>query len=186
MLTGVLPRPAAASYSLLHARVFGRFATVAGVAAVRLFVAINLPPPLRQGVWDAAEPLRRANFPVRWVRPEALHLTLKFLGEVDLSREADLLAALKQAAMGIKPFVLHLEGFGVFPSLGRPRVVWAGCHGPAPLELLQHGVERETEPLGFPVEGRPFQPHLTLGRAERHARPEQFARLAERLDALAF
>ncbi len=153
---------------------------------MRLFIAINFPEPLRQSLWQAAEPLRRASFPVRWVAPDALHLTLKFLGEVAAEREPELLAGMERAARGAKPFALHLGGFGVFPSMSRPRVVWAGCDAPAPLELLQHGVEREMEPLGFALEGRAFQPHLTLGRAERRARPGDFAKLAQRLDALAF
>jgi 2'-5' RNA ligase len=153
---------------------------------VRLFIAVNLPPPVRQGLWQAAEPLRRASLPVRWVSPDALHLTLKFLAEVAAEREPELLAGMERAARGAKPFALHLGGFGVFPSMNRPRVIWAGCDAPAPLELLQHGVEREMEPLGFPLEGRAFQPHLTLGRAERRARPGDFAKLAPRLDALTF
>jgi 2'-5' RNA ligase len=153
---------------------------------VRLFIAVNLPPPLRQSLWQAAEPLRRASLPVRWVAPDALHLTLKFLGEVGAEREPELIAGMERAARGARPFALHLGGFGVFPSMSRPRVVWAGCDAPAPLELLEHGVEREMEQLGFPLEGRAFQPHLTLGRAEHRARPGDFAKLAQRLDALVF
>jgi RNA 2',3'-cyclic 3'-phosphodiesterase len=153
---------------------------------MRLFIAVNFPDTLRQSLWEAAAPLRRGDFPVKWVAPDALHLTLKFLGEVAAEREPELLAGMARAARGAKPFALHLGGFGVFPSMSRPRVVWAGCDAPAPLELLQHGVEREMEPLGFPLEGRAFQPHLTLGRAERRARPGDFAKLAPRLEALAF
>jgi RNA 2',3'-cyclic 3'-phosphodiesterase len=153
---------------------------------MRLFAAINLPDTLRGSLWDAAEPLRRGKFPVRWVAPDALHLTLKFLGDVAAEREPEVILGLERAVQGTKPFALHLDGFGVFPSMSRPRVIWAGCDAPAPLELLQHGVEREMEPLGFPLEGRAFQPHLTLGRAERSARPGDFATLAPRLDALAF
>ena len=153
---------------------------------MRLFIAVNFPETLRQGLWRATEPLRRTDLPIRWVALEALHLTLKFLGEVVAEREAELVAGMERAARGAKPFALHLGGFGVFPSMSRPRGVWAGCDAPAPLELLQHGVEREMEPLGFPLEGRTFQPHLTLGRAERRARPGDFAKLASRLDALIF
>ena len=153
---------------------------------MRLFIAVNLPDALRQELWEAAEPLRRGAFPVKWVAADALHLTLKFLGDVAPEREAELLAGMEQAAGGAKPFALHLAGFGVFPSISRPRVIWAGCDAPAPLELLQHGVERKMEGLGFAVEGRAFQPHLTLGRAEGRARPGDFAKLAQRLDAADF
>ena len=106
---------------------------------MRLFIAVNLPVALRQELWEAAEPLRRGAFPVKWVAADALHLTLKFLGDVAPEREAELLAGMEQAAGGAKPFALHLAGFGVFPSISRPRVIWAGCDAPAPLELLQHG-----------------------------------------------
>jgi len=153
---------------------------------MRLFIAVNFPDTLRQSLWEAAEPLRRGSFPIKWVAVDALHLTLKFLGDVAAEREPEVIAAMERAVQGTKPFALHLGGFGVFPSMSRPRVVWAGCDAPAALELLQHGVEHEMEPLGFPLEGRAFQPHLTLGRAERRARPGDFAKLAQRLGRLAF
>jgi 2'-5' RNA ligase len=62
-------------------------------------------------------------------------------------------------------------GFGAFPGFDRPRVIWAGLEPDPALELLQHRVEQEFGPLGFPPDGRPFRPHLTLGRAARDARP---------------
>ena len=137
-------------------------------------------------LWAGAAVLRRGSFLVRWVAAGAVPLTVKFRGEVAPGREPGLLAGMARAAGGARPFALHLAGFGVFPSVSRPRVIWAGCDAPAPLELLEHGVEREMEPLGFPLEGRAFQPHLTLGRAERRARPGDFAKLAQRLDAADF
>jgi 2'-5' RNA ligase len=153
---------------------------------MRLFVAINFPAELRQNLWRAAEPLRQAGFPVRWVGPEELHLTLKFLGEVAAEREPELIAGLQAAVQGAKPFTLPVGGFGAFPSPSRPRVLWAGCEPLPALEWLQHRVEQEMEQLGFPLEGRAFHPHLTLGRARRDARPADFRDLEDRLQALAF
>src|SRR5207245_3294713 len=72
---------------------------------------------------------------------------------------------------------LELGGFGVFPDFHRPRVVWVGIAPEPALELLQHQVEREYAPLGFPTEARAFRPHLTLGRAARDARPRDFGGL---------
>lgn len=153
---------------------------------MRLFVAINLPLELRQRLWEAAEPLRAAGYPVRWVALDGMHLTLKFLGEVKADREPPVLAGIGAAVQGAKCFTLPLGGFGAFPSVSRPRVLWAGCEPVPALELLQHRVEQEMERLGFPLEGRAFHPHLTLGRTQRDARAGAFPDLEERMNALRF
>src|SRR5439155_965783 len=80
----------------------------------------------------------------------------------------------------------RLGGFGVFPDFAHPRVIWVGITAEPALEILQHRVEQEFEPLGFPTEGRPFRPHLTLGRAGREARPRDFTGLEAALGALQF
>ncbi|MGH7570078.1 MAG: RNA 2',3'-cyclic phosphodiesterase [Gemmatimonadales bacterium] len=153
---------------------------------MRLFVALNFPTMLRDALWDAGEPLRRRAWPVNWVRPEGLHLTLKFLGEVEPDREPALVAALGAAAAGARSLPLAVGGFGVFPDLQRPRVLWVGISADPALELLQHRVEQEFAPLGFPTEPRAFRPHLTLGRARKDARPADFTGLTEALAGLAF
>jgi 2'-5' RNA ligase len=151
---------------------------------VRLFLAVNLPDAVRSAIWDAAAPLRNAELPVRWVEPEGLHLTLKFLGEVSDNREAEIVAGLNAAVHGAKPFALEIAGFGAFPTPGRPRVVWAGCEAAPALELLQDRVEREMHALGFPLEGRPFHPHITLGRVRKRVRPRDVPDLEDALAAL--
>jgi 2'-5' RNA ligase len=153
---------------------------------VRLFIAINLPSDLRQRLWEAAGPLRAAGFPVRWVAPEGVHLTLKFLGEVKPDREVQVVSGIGAAVQGARRFTLPVGGFGAFPLLSSPRVVWAGCEPVPALELLQHRVEQEMEPLGFPLEGRAFHPHLTLGRAQRDARASAFREFEDRITSLAF
>ena len=90
---------------------------------MRLFVALNLPPPVREGLWTAAAPLREAGFPVKWARGGGIHVTLKFLGDVEDEREPELVAALGRAAAGARALPLVLEGFGVFPDLHRPRII---------------------------------------------------------------
>src|SRR2546425_12355324 len=151
---------------------------------VRAFVALNFPDQLRHALWDALAPLRqrREKLPVKWVRPENIHLSLKFLGEVEEAREPELAAALKRAAgtrLEPRPLTLQITGFGVFPDYHRPHVVWAGVTPDPGLELLQHGVEQAFAPLGFPTEARAFRPHVTLGRAARDARRGDFQGLAE-------
>ena len=124
---------------------------------------------------------------MKWVQPDNIHLSLKFLGEVDDAREGELRAALQQAARsGARALVLQVEGFGVFPDFRRPHVLWAGVIPDPTLELLQHGVEQSFAPLGFPTEARPFRPHVTLGRTSREARPRDFAGLEDRLASLTF
>jgi 2'-5' RNA ligase len=153
---------------------------------VRLFVALNLPEGIRQALWDATVPLRNRGLPVKWVRPDAIHLTLKFLGEVSDASEPELTAALGRAVAGSHPIPLAVGGFGAFPAVDRPRVIWAGLAPDPALELLAHRIEQELAPLGFPPEGRPFQPHVTLGRATRNARPQEFEGLERVLTRLRY
>jgi len=120
------------------------------------------------------------------VRPDNIHLSLKFLGDVEETREPELAAALKGAA-GTRgeprPLTLQITGFGVFPDYHRPHVLWAGVSPEPGLELLQHRVEQAFAPLGFPTEARAFRPHVTLGRAARDARPRDFTGVEEILAA---
>src|SRR5213079_1730226 len=155
-------------------------------ARVRLFVALNLHAPVREALWAATARARDLGLPVKWVRGEGLHLTLKFLGDVADEQEPQLAAALTRAAAGACTLSLTLGGFGVFPDFSRPRVLWVGIAPEPGLEILQHRVEQEFAPLGFPTEGRPFRPHVTLGRAARDARPRDFAGLEAALGALRF
>jgi RNA 2',3'-cyclic 3'-phosphodiesterase len=149
-----------------------------------LFVALNLPDEVRRALWAAAAPVRELGLPLKWVRPEGIHVTLKFLGEVSEAREPELRSALGRAAVGGHPLPLAIDGFGAFPGFERPRVIWAGLEPDPGLDALQHRVEREFEPLGFAPEQRPFRPHLTLGRAARDARPRHCDGLEETLTGL--
>lgn len=141
---------------------------------MRLFVAVNLPAATRRAAWEAAAPLRAALLPMRWVAEPAIHITLKFLGEVDEPLVPDIAAALDAAVREVRAFELALGGCGAFPDQHRPRVLWLGIAQHSALELLANDVERALSAFGFESELRPFQPHLTLGRAEKRARPGDF------------
>lgn len=136
---------------------------------MRLFVALNLPEAEKQRLSDILETLRASPLPVRWVQPDSLHLTLKFLGEVPESNVDDVGAAVQRAARELQPFDLVLEGFGMFPSRTRPRVFWVGVEPHPQLLRMQAKLEDEIEPLGYPREKRRYSPHLTLGRAKNEA-----------------
>jgi len=152
---------------------------------VRLFVALNLPGDVREVVWRETAPVRSGPWPVAWVRPDGMHVTLKFLGEVAPEREAELGTGLARAAAGNRAVTVSLGGLGAFPGFAAPRVIWVGVAPEPALELLQHQAEREFAALGFPLEGRPFRPHLTLGRVRRGAAPSACAGLEAALGGLA-
>ncbi len=153
---------------------------------MRLFVALNLPEAVRQSLCACVRPLQSIGFALKWMTPGQVHLTLKFLGDVEPAREGELVAALGRACAGARSVTLSLGGFGVFPHYERPRVVWVGVASEPSLELLQHRIEQEFAPLGFPTEARAFRPHITLGRAGPRARPGGFDKLESALADLAF
>jgi 2'-5' RNA ligase len=141
---------------------------------MRLFIAVNLPDVERRAAYGATRRLRDSHLPVRWVAEDALHLTLKFLGDVEEDRAAAIGAALAEAVRAARPFEVALGGFGVFPDHQRPRVLWLGVEAHPALELLANDVELAMGPLGFDSELKPFQPHLTIGRARKDAKPSAF------------
>ena len=144
---------------------------------MRLFTGIPVPAPARAEIIPILDDLQSRNWPVRWVRPEGIHLTLKFFGSVSDETADLLIPALESAAAGTGPIPLNCTGLGSFPSGRHAKVIWMGVESPGSLELLQDAVERACVPLGFPVEGRPFRPHITLGRVKEGGKlpPDAFA-----------
>ncbi|GBD11989.1 RNA 2',3'-cyclic phosphodiesterase [bacterium HR23] len=146
--------------------------------ALRLFVALELPEAVQQALASTWAPLRQAERGVKWVPPQGIHLTLKFLGEVAEARLPLLEGPLARVAQGSAPLRLRVGQAGAFPSLSAPRVLWAGLEGDLePLARLQQAVEEALVPLGFPQEERPFTPHLTLGRVRDGLSPLERRRL---------
>ena len=139
---------------------------------MRLFAAVPIPSPAREEVSALRDRLRATGLPVRWVPDDGVHLTLKFFGEVAAERLDVIAEALRFAAERTGPLSLALTDVGAFPSTRHPRVLWVGVDAPPALELLQDRIERGGEAIGFPPEGAPFQPHVTLGRVrEGHRIP---------------
>jgi 2'-5' RNA ligase len=130
---------------------------------IRSFIAVNLDVPVLQSLRHLQRTLADTDADVRWVRPEAIHVTLKFLGDVD----ADLLSRVHAAVVAElheQPALsLQVRGLGAFPSLRRPRVLWAGLLGDG-LATLAPRVDAAVVALGFEPEQRSFTPHVTLGR----------------------
>ncbi len=122
--------------------------------------------------------LRGLSRSVAWTVPENLHITLKFLGPIEITQRALVATALARVAVGVPAFTITLRGLGAFPSLTRPRVIWGGVHdGAHALTALADAVERVLMPLGFAAEER-FAPHVTLGRVRQ---PRRDPALAEAL-----
>jgi 2'-5' RNA ligase len=140
---------------------------------VRTFIAIELTPEILDKLGNLQARIREAVPPglVRWVQPQGIHLTLKFLGEVPSSKVDDVAAAVQKAGASYAPFTLQVGGTGCFPNVHRPRVVWVGVQeSSGTLQKLQGEIERAMVPLGYPPEGRGFHPHLTLGRVKGGSR----------------
>jgi 2'-5' RNA ligase len=133
---------------------------------MRCFVAIELPDAVRGRLADLQARLHDLDRAVRWTRPEQIHITLKFLGDVPDANVPEVCASVARTAAKIPPIPLAVRSVGVFPPRGPARIVWAGIDGPpAGLVTCHRDCEQALADLGFAPEARPFKPHLTLGRA---------------------
>lgn len=147
---------------------------------IRTFVALELPGEVKAALSETSHKLSAELGPsaraVRWARPEAIHLTLQFLGEVPARMQHLIKEAIVRGCMGQGPIDLALGGLGVFPNLKRPRVVWVGLKGDdaniQALRSLQSAVSHELSEIGFKPD-KVFSPHLTLGRVREQATHEE-------------
>jgi len=149
--------------------------------AMRCFISITLPEEIKRGMTAIQGRLRASGADVSWTRPEGMHLTLKFLGEVEEKILPEMEAALNAAVRGRSSFFLKVSGIGTFPDMRRPRVIWIALkeHGNN-LIRLQRGVEEKFNEIGFPQEDRDFTPHITLGRIRSQKNVEKLLSLIEK------
>ena len=148
----------------------------------RLFVAIEIPQAAKLALGAAQEQLGGGQAAVKWVAPEQIHLTLRFLGDTNSQQLPQIGAAMHKALANHQPIQLQLAAIGAFPSLLRPSVVWAGVGGAtAALHRAQSSLEQEFVAIGFAREEREFRAHLTLGRVRRDAAAEAVEQLRGRL-----
>lgn len=131
---------------------------------VRAFVALDLPGELKRRVGALVEDLRDTVRDARWSRPETLHVTLRFMGNARADQLEAVAAAVATAAAACAPAGCGVGPLGLFPERGRPRVLWLGLRLPDDVIALQAACEEAAVAAGFPAEGRPFSPHLTLAR----------------------
>ncbi len=152
---------------------------------MRLFIALNLPKKERQRIYRAVRPMRDEALPVRWLDLDTFHLTLKFLGEVRREDIPVVEEAMQRVAQSTKPFSAKVGGFGAFPTIRRPRVLWVGVEACPELRCLKQDLEWTLGACGFEAETRAFHPHITLGRA-RDARAGAFRGLDSLMASLDF
>ncbi len=131
---------------------------------LRCFIAIELPAGLKRAIYSGTERLRQSGADARWVPEENLHLTLKFLGSTPEEKVPDIREALRSAVSSRRSFSIGFEGAGVFPDRRRPRVLWIGVADSESLVGLKRDVETVMGKVGFEEDGRPYSPHLTIGR----------------------
>ena len=146
---------------------------------MRLFIALPIPDRLKECLQVLQRDLQGAGAAVKWVRPEGIHLTLRFLGEVAEDRVEEIQSALREIEG--ESFAMTVRGVGFFPNARRPRVVWSAIEEESGCLLrLQEDVESCAERLGFEAErNKSFHPHLTLGRLKDPRRSGRLAEIAE-------
>jgi len=155
---------------------------------IRSFIAIELPDELKLGLTQLQARLKTAQLPgVKWVDPQGVHLTLKFLGNVPVARISEITRAMNEAVQGVSPFQLEVKRLGVFPNLRRVQVAWVGLGGELDrLGQLQQQLESKLADLGFAPESRPFKAHLTLARLRNQASLEERQRFGQLIASTRF
>jgi len=152
---------------------------------MRSFIAINLPNTVKQEIGASIERLGPAGPPARWVPPENLHVTVKFLDEIREDQISPIVGALTLAAGEHHPFDLRLGGFGFFPNEKKARIFWIGIEsGFDSLKALARAIDHQTATLGFALETRPFSAHITLARLREPGPADRLAKAASHIQYL--
>ncbi|NUQ64069.1 MAG: RNA 2',3'-cyclic phosphodiesterase [Pirellulales bacterium] len=137
----------------------------------RTFVAVKLGPAVCSKAAEIIRALQAAPADVKWVDPDNLHLTLKFLGDVEAAEIHRVCETVQQAVADSSRFEFEVRGLGAFPAVKRPRTIWLGAgEGERQMVDLAKALEKKLQKLGFPREGRRFQPHVTIGRLRHGGR----------------
>ena len=154
------------------------------MSRLRCFLAVELPAQLQQSIQSGTSRLREeiGTKLVKWIPIEKIHLTLKFLGDVGPASLADVQSVLEGEVPRFAAFEAQVDGFGAFPNLNRPRVLWIGVTAPTTLAALQHELDMATQRLGFASEDRAFSPHLTIGRTAPNCSQADMRRIGEAVE----
>lgn len=150
---------------------------------MRAFIAIELPREIKDSLAKLQWQLKSSGADVKWVEPSNIHLTMKFLGEIDDKIQDKVGRALEESAKDKTAFNMRLAALGAFPKLKSPRVIWVGIdQGDNEAKAIAKELEQNLEKIGIPKEDRPFSSHITIGRTRS---PQNREKLVENLTALA-
>jgi len=149
--------------------------------AVRLFIAVPVPKAIKENISKLQADLKEliSGKKIRWVNPENIHLTLKFLGETDPSKIEKIKKIIAESIEKLSEFDVSIAAGGVFPSKSRPRVLWVGCIDKNENIInIKNKLDKKLKPLGYEIEKKKFTAHLTLGRVKN---PNSISRCIEKL-----
>lgn len=147
---------------------------------IRAFIAIELTKELHEELRILQQEVKKSDIDAKWVNPENIHLTLKFLGNADTGQIEKIKDILEEISKQTKPFYLHLAGVGAFPKLDYPRVLWVGIdEGKNEAIEIAEKLEKGLEKIGFQKENRSFSPHLTLARIRSSKNKDKLKKLVE-------
>jgi 2'-5' RNA ligase len=148
---------------------------------IRTFIAIEIPDSIHKKIAKVQDELesKKQRAHISWTKPGNIHLTLRFLGEIEESRIDSVGEAIEKAVQPFAPFTFLVTNFGAFPNFRRPRVLWIGIENPSS-QLIQMAekIEDQLSKIGFPSEKRKFSPHLTIGRV-KSALSQSFVQLLQ-------
>lgn len=151
---------------------------------IRTFIAIKLTSEIISNISRVQEELKRTALEVKWVKPENIHLTLKFLGYITLEELEKVKTSTREALKTVSPFEVSVSGLGAFPKIDYPRVIWIGIDkGGEELKRMATQLEGGLARIGFAKEKRPFSPHLTLGRVKSLKKRERLMDALSKVEA---
>ena len=147
---------------------------------MRCFVALKLDDQIKVELLRGQQFFADLPGKVSWTKPQQMHLTLKFLGEVPDKEITGIIDVMKRAAQGVGAFDFKIAGLGAFPPGGKTlRILWAGIEAPQELVKLNDLLQHEFDEIGYPAEQRTFTPHLTLGRVKFVKRPDRYREIID-------
>jgi len=151
---------------------------------MRVFIAIKISDTILRGVRPILQKLRDVGAHVKWVKPENMHLTLKFLGDIDPTIVPQVADCAREAVGSVQPFEIDICGIGTFPQGRPPRVVWLGTDDPSgSLSLISDRLDKLLVKVGVPSDNRAFRPHLTLGRIRSRRKTDELVNCIDSLSA---
>jgi len=155
------------------------------MAKVRCFLAIEITPSILKKIGDILNDLRSSPGDVKWVKPDNIHLTLKFFGNIETRNIDEICSRVEMAVAQKKSFRVGVSGMGAFPNSRSPRVIWLGLEDrEGKLASIYRKVEEKLEIIGFKSEKRPFKPHLTIGRVKSQRGKKELFKVIDNFSTL--